>query len=102
MSRCSKLLTKARRSPKNFAFNNIGKLAECYGFVLDRQSGSHMIYEHPAYPDVRMNFQKGRSGNAKPYQIRQLLAFIDELSDSDEEGGVSIIPSDPRAPRGPT
>ena len=82
MSRCNKLETKARRSPKNFPFESICKLAECNGFILDRQSGSHMIYEHPAYPDVRMNFQKGRSGNAKPYQIRQLLAFIDELSDS--------------------
>jgi hypothetical protein len=31
-----------------------------------------------------MNFQEDRSGKAKPYQVRQLLAAIDELIASEE------------------
>ena len=86
MSRCSKLLTKARRSPKNFAFNNICKLAECHGFVLDRQSGPHMIYENPAYPAVLMNFPKGLSGISAslPFAIWFYLA-IEQLPLAAEE-----------------
>ncbi len=31
-----------------------------------------------------MNFQEDRSGRAKPYQVRQMLAAIDELLASED------------------
>lgn len=81
MSKCDKLLEKARSSPNNLAFNDICELAECYGYVFQRQSGSHAIFENPQLEpnDGRiMNFQNFR-GKAKPYQVRQLLKAVSIL-----------------------
>ena len=82
MAKCNKLLEKAKNSPNNLRFNEICKLAECYGWVFDRQNGtSHAIYLHPSLgqsPDSLMNFQNNK-GKAKPGQVRQLLNAIDDL-----------------------
>lgn len=77
MAKCDKLLEKAQRSPQNFGFGDLCALAECYGFTLDRCSGSHHIYKHRS--GLRMNFQD--RGGAKAYQVRQLLAVIEEFDD---------------------
>ena len=82
MSRCDKLLEKAENSPNNFSFTEICQLAECYGFVFQRQSASHMIYEHPTLrieQNRLLNFQNFK-GKAKPYQVKQLLKAISCLS----------------------
>lgn len=83
MSRCSKLLDKATNSPKNLRFEDLCALAECYGWVFQRQCGSHHIYMHPG-PGNRtcymMNFQS-RHGRAKPTQVKQLLEAIEALND---------------------
>lgn len=82
MAKCDKLLEKAKNSPNNLRFNEIRKLAECYGWVFDRQNGtSHAIYLHPSLgksPDALMNFQNNK-GKAKPGQVRQLLNAIEDL-----------------------
>jgi len=81
MSKCDKLLEKAKNSPNNFSFSEICQLAECYDFVIQRQSSSHIIYEHPSLRIERnrlMNFQNFK-GKAKPYQVRQLLRAISVL-----------------------
>lgn len=82
MAKCKKLLEKAKHSPNNLRFNELCKLAECYGWVFDRQNGtSHAIYLHPALGNTSgalMNFQDD-SGKAKRGQIRQLLNAIQEL-----------------------
>lgn len=82
MSRCSKLLEKARNSGKNLKFEDLCALAECYGWSFQRQCGSHHIYLHPSLSNTvgfMMNFQP-RDGKAKPTQVKQLLEAIDELS----------------------
>lgn len=88
MPKCDKLLEKAKNSPNNLRFNELCKLAECYGWVFDRQNGtSHAIYLHPALgntPGSLMNFQDD-SGKAKRGQIRQLLNAIQELEIELEE-----------------
>lgn len=76
MSKLEKILDKARNQPNNFRFDDLIWLAEQVGFVRSRQRGSHVMLDHPGL-DVEMNFQEAK-GKAKPYQIRQLLAFIDE------------------------
>lgn len=81
MSKCDKLLKKAENSPKNLSFTEICQLAECYGFEFQRQSGSHVIYEHPLLTIEQnrfMNFQN-INGKAKPYQVKQLLKAISYL-----------------------
>lgn len=82
MARCAKLLDKAARSPKNLKFEDLCALAECYGWVFQRQCGSHRIYIHPGLGNAfgsMMNFQS-RDGKAKPFQVRQLLEAIEELN----------------------
>jgi len=78
MGKCDKLLEKAKNSPNNFSFAEICQLAECYGFVFQRQRSSHVIYEHPNLrieQNRLMNFQDFK-GKAKPYQVKQLLRAI--------------------------
>lgn len=81
MSKCDKLLEKAENSPNNFSFSEICQLAECYGFVFQRQSSSHVIYEHlnlRIEQNRLMNFQNFK-GKAKPYQVKQLVRAISFL-----------------------
>ncbi len=84
MAKCDKLLEKARNSPHNFRFEDLCKLAECYGWISTRHlRSSHQIYFNPDFPNhdgATMNFQD-RSGKAKPSQIRQLLDAIDRLNE---------------------
>jgi hypothetical protein len=83
MTRCAKLLEKATNSPKNLRFEDLCALAECYGWVFQRQCGSHRIYMHHGLGSSAgsmMNFQS-RHGKAKPTQVRQLLAAIEELNE---------------------
>lgn len=78
MARKEKLLKKAKRSTTNFRFNDLIKLAELCGFELKRQRGSHVIMKHKTH-DIFMNIQD-KNGNAKPYQVKQLLKEIDEYN----------------------
>lgn len=80
---CNDLLEEAKNSPKNFAFKDLCALAECWGYEFSRQKSSHCIYVHKEFPNPPekyqiMNFQpKKNKGQAKPYQVRQLLKAID-------------------------
>jgi predicted RNA binding protein YcfA (HicA-like mRNA interferase family) len=56
---------------RDIRFRDFERLLVAFGFELDRQSGTHRIYRHQA-SRVRMNIQPDK-GQAKPYQIRQLL-----------------------------
>lgn len=79
MSRVEELFHKAKVSPHNFSFTELCNLAEAVGFEFKRQNGSHLIYKHIYIQgrESRMNFQNYK-GKAKPYQIRQLVDFIEQ------------------------
>jgi hypothetical protein len=47
--------------------------------VLARRRGSHRIFRRPGTPRL-LNLQDVR-GMAKPYQVRQVLAAIDDMAD---------------------
>jgi hypothetical protein len=69
MANCAKLLEKANDSAKNLKFEDLCRLAECYGWVFQRKSGSHHIYMHPNLGNrlgSMMNFQP-RQGKAKAH-----------------------------------
>jgi hypothetical protein len=44
--------------------------------MLDRTSGSHRIFRHPM--GLMLNLQPDRNGQAKRYQLRQLLDLVEE------------------------
>lgn len=75
VTRPPKLLAKAIRQNQNLRFAELTALAEAFGFVLDRISGSHHIYAHSAISE-RLNLQDV-GGKAKAYQVRQLLDLVE-------------------------
>jgi hypothetical protein len=84
MSKCDKLLKQAQNSPNSFRFEDLLALAECHGFVFERQvGGSHRIYKHNKRKGL-MNFQDN-NGKAKGYQVKQLLVAIAELRTFEKE-----------------
>jgi predicted RNA binding protein YcfA (HicA-like mRNA interferase family) len=83
MAKCDKLLEKASRAPNGLRFTELCKLAECYGFTLQRQHGSHHIYKHPEHPRV-LTFPEC-AGTVKAGYVRLLLDTIEELGGLDDE-----------------
>jgi hypothetical protein len=63
---------------RNKNFLDILSLAEGFGFRQKRVSGSHYIYIHPEVPEP-LNFQD-ENGEAKAYQIRQLLKLVKDYN----------------------
>ncbi len=74
--RIGDLYEKALRKPSSLKFREVCALAEGAGFRLDRTRCSHHIFIHDG-PKMLLNFQNVK-GQAKPYQVRQLLALIKE------------------------
>jgi len=70
-----KLLRRAISGSKNIRFGDMVVLVEAFGFRLERTSGSHHIFVHPAVSEL-VNLQN-RKGKAKPYQIRQFLDLVE-------------------------
>jgi predicted RNA binding protein YcfA (HicA-like mRNA interferase family) len=63
---------------RNIAFEDLLRLVEAFGFELRRVSGSHHIFAHPEIPEL-LNLQEV-DGQAKPYQIRQLLKLVERYA----------------------
>jgi len=76
MSKVEKLYQKAVNSPKNFRFNELTSLAESVGLEFKRQKGSHKIYVLPGTREI-FNCQPDKNGQAKQYQVTDLLDIID-------------------------
>ncbi len=68
----------AQGSLRNVRFAELADLAEGFGFRLARVQGSHHIFIHPSIPEL-LNLQEVR-GEAKPYQIRQLLRLVERYN----------------------
>ncbi len=81
MASVEKILAKARKGPKNISFSDLCKVCEFY-FGEPHQKGSHTIYSMPWSGDPRVNLQNVK-GQAKEYQVIQVLKAIDKLEDND-------------------
>lgn len=79
MDRIAKLLEAMRRTPQNVRFADLTKICDHYFGAARQQSGSHRVYRTPWVGDPRVNIQRGDSGMAKVYQVRQVLSAIDRL-----------------------
>ena len=73
--RPAKLFQLARDNPAGLRFRDLCRLAEAFGFVFQRQKGSHRVYKYPGLWQI-MIFQDDH-GTAKAYQVRQLLDCIE-------------------------
>lgn len=73
-----KLLRRIAGGSKNVKFSDMVTLVKAFGFRLSRVSGSHHIYVHADIPEL-VNLQNV-DGQAKPYQIRQLLRLVERYN----------------------
>ena len=78
MNRKKLLKRLAQGALHNVAFADLRDLVEGFGFKLVRISGSHHIFAHHSVAE-QVNLQEVR-GDAKPYQIRQLLRLIERYN----------------------
>lgn len=72
-----KLYLKALNNPRGLRFAEFTTLVEAFGFVLDRQRGSHRMY---AREDVRdlVNVQPRSDGKAKTAQVESFLTLVEQ------------------------
>ena len=87
MARIEKLLETIKTNQKNIRFSDLAKICDYY-FGEPRQQGtSHRVYKMPWQGDPRVNIQKGKNGEAKTYQVKQVIAAIEKIEG--EENGKS-------------
>jgi hypothetical protein len=87
MVKAEKIIEQMRRSPQNVRFDDLVKVRTDY-FGSPRQDGtSHKVYRTPWQGDPRVNIQRGKDGNAKAYQVRQVLDAMARLeAETSKEG----------------
>ncbi|MBW4039388.1 MAG: toxin HicA [Acidobacteria bacterium] len=83
MASVDKILVQLQNDPTNARFADLLKLCEAYFGEPRHTSGSHVIFKMPWPGDPRVNIQNDH-GKAKAYQVRQVLAAIDKLTNSKE------------------
>ena len=72
-------LERIRRGQvRNVEFDDLVRLLEAVGFRLDRVRGSHRVFRHPRVgrPIVLQDV----AGQAKGYQVRQVLQVIESYN----------------------
>jgi len=67
----------------NIRFSDVMTLLHALGFKVERVSGSHHIFSHPDMAEL-VNLQDAR-GQAKPYQLRQVVALAQRYALTIEE-----------------
>ncbi len=79
MSKKDKLIQKARNNPYGLRFTELQTLCEIAGMRMDRSNGSHFVYvrENPTYT---YPIQEGKNGEAKYYQVIDILGIYDEVN----------------------
>lgn len=77
MTRRVKLLHRllSGTADRSFRFEDLCALLEGLGFVEHRRAGSHHIFTRADVPEI-LNLQPRGSGEAKPYQVRQVRAVV--------------------------
>lgn len=81
-------LEKILAGSKNVRFSDLAALVEALGFSLARTHGSHHIFQHPLVSEA-INLQSV-NGQAKPYQVRQVIALIEEYGLTLSQGVVEV------------
>lgn len=71
-----KIWAKVQQSLNNVRFDDFCRLIEWFGFVQKGGKGSHYTYFHRGVSEI-VDVQSF-SGEAKPYQIRQLIRLVEK------------------------
>ena len=79
MSKIEKLIETARVSPGSLRFRELCALCRHFGMKLRKTKGSHRVYKREDPPRFTLSVQDN-DGLAKPYQVKQLLDKVRELS----------------------
>ncbi len=79
--RAQALIARWRESQTGVRFSDLAKVCRLY-FGEPRRTGSHLIYRTPWRGMPIVNIQN-HDGEAKPYQVRQVLRAIDLKEKSD-------------------
>jgi hypothetical protein len=83
MSSIPKTVDAMRRSPRSVRYADVFKVCEHF-FGQARSSGtSHAVFKTPWAGDPRVNIQNDH-GMAKEYQVRQVMAAIRKLEESND------------------
>ncbi|AWB84183.1 toxin HicA [Corynebacterium liangguodongii] len=69
-----------RTSPTNVSFSDLEKVCDHFFERRSSRRGSHVTYKTPWIGNPRVNIQNA-GGEAKPYQVRQVLSAIDRLKE---------------------
>jgi hypothetical protein len=74
-----------RRLPQNVRFDDLAKVCADH-FGEPRQDGtSHKVYKTPWQGDPRVNIQRGKDGNGKPYQVLDAIAKLEAGKDQESD-----------------
>ncbi|MEK6559935.1 MAG: type II toxin-antitoxin system HicA family toxin [Planctomycetota bacterium] len=73
-----KLFQKLLSGYKNIQFPEVTECTKAFGFRLERINGDHHIYKHSKVQEL-VNLQDV-NGQAKPYQVKQLLRIIERYN----------------------
>ena len=71
------IVAAMRANPQGISFKDLAKVCEHYFGSPRRSSGSHVVFRTPWPGDPRVNIQNDR-GQAKAYQVRQVLKAIEK------------------------
>ena len=72
------LIDQMKQNPKDVKFKDLCKVCDHYFGKPRQESSSHRVYKTPWYGDPRVNIQNDK-GNAKAYQVRQVLKALEKL-----------------------
>ena len=67
-----------RSSPQGIRFTDLCKVCDHYFGETRQNSGSHRVYKTPWPGEPYVNIQN-KKGQAKPYQVKQVLLAIRKL-----------------------
>ncbi|AHC26606.1 MULTISPECIES: hypothetical protein [Mycobacteriaceae] len=79
MASVEKIEAKMRESANNVAYNDLLKVCTHHFGTPRQQNSSHAVFKTPWPGDPRVNIQN-KNGQAKPYQVKQVLEAIDKLN----------------------
>ncbi|MGW0017581.1 toxin HicA [Rhodococcus sp. NPDC003382] len=81
MTKADKIRAAIARNPQGVRYDDLYRLCvEVFG--QPRQDGtSHAVFRTPWPGDPRVNIQRGKHGEAKPYQVKQVLAAIEKMKE---------------------
>lgn len=77
-----RIMQQMQTAPRSVSFRDLEVVCQHYFGSPRVTTGSHRVYATPWPGDPRVNIQNDH-GSAKSYQVRQVLAAIDQLVKAD-------------------